>query len=175
MGKLLYEILLSSQIIGVDDSNNVVFGGRPITEYKDAETNISQLKIFDVLEDEEFIEYAKDNALGTKLRNLKRTLRRNPLKISRRLTDKDAMYKAYVEALDTVKSNRGEKIYKAYFDFDDVGDVEYVLDLIHKEDKIDLYARDIEGIIKSYDSFNTLSSYYGISDDIIYKVKGLFR
>jgi len=175
MGKLLYEILLSSQIIGDDDSNNVVFGGRPITEYKDAETNISQLKIFDVLEDEEFIEYAKDNALGTKLRNLKRTLRRNPLKISRRLTDKDAMYKAYVEALDTVKSNRGEKIYKAYFDFDDVGDVEYVLDLIHKEDKIDLYARDIEGIIKSYDSFNTLSSYYGISDDIIYKVKGLFR
>jgi|14_taG_2_1085336.scaffolds.fasta_scaffold00115_12 hypothetical protein len=175
MGKLLYEILLSSQTIGANDSNNIVFGGRPITEYKDAETNISQLKIFDVLEDEEFIEYAKDNALGTKLRNLKRTLRRNPLKISRRLTDKDAMYKAYVEALDTVKSNRGEKIYKAYFNFDDVGDVEYVLDLIHKEDKIDLYARDIEGIIKSYDSFNTLSSYYGISDDIIYKVKGLFR
>lgn len=175
MGKLLYEILLSSQVIGIDDSNNIEYRGRPITEYKDVETNISQLKIFDVLEDEEFIEYAKDNALGTKLRNLKRTLRRNPLKISRRLTDKDAMYKAYVEALDTVKSNRGEKIYKAYFNFDDVGDVEYVLDLIHKEDKIDLYARDIEGIIKSYDSFNTLSSYYGISDDIIYKVKGLFR
>ena len=122
-----------------------------------------------------FIEYARDNGLATQLRKLKRTLRRNPLKITRKLSDKDAMYKAYIDALDTLKSNRGEKIYKAYLDFNDVGDVEYVLELIEKEDRIDLYARDIEGIIKSYDSFNTLSSYYGISGDIIYKVKGLFR
>lgn len=176
MGKLLYEILLSSQKIGEDDIDfPIQYEGRPINEYKDAETDISQLKIFDVLEDEEFIAYANDNNLATSLRKLKTTLRRNPLKISRTLTDKDAMYKAYIEALDTVRSNRGEQIYKAYFDFNDVGDVEYVLDLIQTEDRIDLYARDIEGIIKSYDSFNTLSSYYGISDDVIYKVKGLFR
>lgn len=176
MGKLLYEILLSSQKIGEDDIDfPIQYEGRPINEYKDAETDISQLKIFDVLEDEEFIAYANDNKLATSLRKLKTTLRRNPLKISRTLTDKDAMYKAYIEALDTVRSNRGEQIYKAYFDFNDVGDVEYVLDLIQTEDRIDLYARDIEGIIKSYDSFNTLSSYYGISDDVIYKVKGLFR
>ena len=176
MGKLLYEILVASQQINENDIDiPVEYEGKSLDEYKNSETDISQLKIFDVLEDEEFISYANDNKLYTPLRNLKRTLRRNPLKISRTLSDKDAMYKAYIEALDTVKSNRGEKIYKAYFDFDDVGDVEYVLDLIQNEDRIDLYARDIEGIIKSYDSFNTLSSYYGISDDIIYKVKGLFR
>ena len=176
MGKLLYEILLASQRISENETSfTTEYEGRSLDEYKNAQTDISELKIFDVLEDEEFIEYAKDNGLSTSLSQLKRTLRRNPLKISRRLSDKDAMYKAYIEALDTVKSNRGEKIYKAYFDFYDVGDVEYVLDLIQKEDRIDLYARDIEGIIKSYDSFNTLSSYYGISDNIIYKVKGLFR
>jgi len=176
MGKLLFEILVASQRISEGDANiSVSYKGKSLDEYRDASTDITQLKIFDVLEDEEFIEYARDNGLATSLRKLKRTLRRNPLKITRKLTDKDAMYKAYVEALDTLKSNRGEKIYKAYFDFNDVGDVEYVLDLIEKEDHIDLYARDIEGIIKSYDSFNTLSSYYGISDDIIYKVKGLFR
>jgi len=176
MGKLLYEILVASQQINENDIDvPVEYEGKSLDEYKNAQTDISELKIFDVLEDEEFISYANDNGLYTPLRNLKRTLRRNPLKISRTLSDKDAMYKAYIEALDTVKGNRGEKIYKAYFDFDDVGDVEYVLDLIQNEDRIDLYARDIEGIIKSYDSFNTLSSYYGISDDIIYKVKGLFR
>tara|TARA_R110002020_G_scaffold378678_2_gene589662 strand:- start:1398 stop:3995 length:2598 start_codon:yes stop_codon:yes gene_type:complete len=176
MGKLLFEILVASQRISEGEANiSVSYKGKSLDEYRDASTDITQLKIFDVLEDEEFIEYARDNGLATSLRKLKRTLRRNPLKITRKLTDKDAMYKAYVEALDTLKSNRGEKIYKAYFDFNDVGDVEYVLDLIEKEDHIDLYARDIEGIIKSYDSFNTLSSYYGISDDIIYKVKGLFR
>ena len=176
MGKLLFEILVASQRISEGEANiSVSYKGKSLDEYRDASTDITQLKIFDVLEDEEFIEYARDNGLATSLRKLKRTLRRNPLKITRKLTDKDAMYKAYIEALDTLKSNRGEKIYKAYFDFNDVGDVEYVLDLIEKEDHIDLYARDIEGIIKSYDSFNTLSSYYGISDDIIYKVKGLFR
>ena len=176
MGKLLFEILVSSQRISEGEPNmSVFYKGKSLDEYRKASTDITQLKIFDVLEDEEFIEYARDNGLATSLRKLKRTLRRNPLKITRKLTDKDAMYKAYVEALDTLKSNRGEKIYKAYFDFNDIGDVEYVLDLIEKEDQIDLYARDIEGIIKSYDSFNTLSSYYGISDDIIYKVKGLFR
>tara|TARA_R110001606_G_scaffold45527_2_gene118110 strand:+ start:5235 stop:7832 length:2598 start_codon:yes stop_codon:yes gene_type:complete len=176
MGKLLFEILVASQRISEGEANiSVFYKGKSLDEYRKASTDITQLKIFDVLEDEEFIEYARDNGLATSLRKLKRTLRRNPLKITRKLTDKDAMYKAYVEALDTLKSNRGEKIYKAYFDFNDIGDVEYVLDLIEKEDQIDLYARDIEGIIKSYDSFNTLSSYYGISDDIIYKVKGLFR
>ena len=176
MGKLLFEILVASQRISEGEPNiSVFYKGKSLDEYRKASTDITQLKIFDVLEDEEFIEYARDNGLATSLRKLKRTLRRNPLKITRKLTDKDAMYKAYVEALDTLKSNRGEKIYKAYFDFNDIGDVEYVLDLIEKEDQIDLYARDIEGIIKSYDSFNTLSSYYGISDDIIYKVKGLFR
>ena len=174
--KLLFEILVASQRISEGEANiSVFYKGKSLDEYRKASTDITQLKIFDVLEDEEFIEYARDNGLATSLRKLKRTLRRNPLKITRKLTDKDAMYKAYVEALDTLKSNRGEKIYKAYFDFNDIGDVEYVLDLIEKEDQIDLYARDIEGIIKSYDSFNTLSSYYGISDDIIYKVKGLFR
>ena len=176
MGKLLFEILVASQRISEDEANiSVSYKGKSLDQYRDSQSDITQLKIFDVLEDEEFIEYARDNGLATPLRKLKRTLRRNPLKITRKLSDKDAMYKAYIDALDTLKSNRGEKIYKAYLDFNDVGDVEYVLDLIEKEDRIDLYARDIEGIIKSYDSFNTLSSYYGISGDIIYKVKGLFR
>ena len=176
MGKLLFEILVASQRISEDEANiSVSYKGKSLDQYRDSQSDITQLKIFDVLEDEEFIEYARDNGLATPLRKLKRTLRRNPLKITRNLSDKDAMYKAYIDALDTLKSNRGEKIYKAYLDFNDVGDVEYVLELIEKEDRIDLYARDIEGIIKSYDSFNTLSSYYGISDDIIYKVKGLFR
>ena len=176
MGKLLFEILVASQRISEDEANiSVSYKGKSLDQYRDSQSDITQLKIFDVLEDEEFIEYARDNGLATQLRKLKRTLRRNPLKITRKLSDKDAMYKAYIDALDTLKSNRGEKIYKAYLDFNDVGDVEYVLELIEKEDRIDLYAPDIEGIIKSYDSFNTLSSYYGISGDIIYKVKGLFR
>ena len=133
------------------------------------------MNLFDVLEDPTFIEYAKDRKMESSLKELKSTLRNNPLKIKQETGNKEAMHKAYVLALDTLRSSRGDSIYKAYLEIDNVENVEYVLDLIQKEDRIDLYARDIEGISQSKDSFNSISYLYGVSPEVIYKIKGLFR
>ena len=175
MGNLGYKILSSAnknlQVMYPPDNS-----GKPISEYETSVSDITRLKIFDILEDETFIEYAKDNKMFAGLRDLKMVLRNNPLNIKQELGDnKEAMYKAYVQAVDTLREGRGDTIYKAFLKTDNVEDVEYVLDLIQKEDRIDLYARDIEGITESRESYNSISYLYGISPDIIYKIKGLFR
>ena len=171
MGNFLYKILSAGR-----KNLSIEYKNQPVESYKDIKTNITKLKIFDVLEDEQFISYANDNKMGGKLKELKLLLKNNPLRIKQELGDnKEAMYKAYVEAVDTLREGRGDAIYKAYLETDNVENVEYVLDLIQKEDRIDLYARDIEGIIESRESYNSISYLYGVSPDIIYKVKGLFR
>ena len=170
MGGLLYKILSTS-----NKNTAIEYQGKPVEDYKDIKSEITQLNLFDVLEDPTFIEYAKDRKMESSLKELKSTLRNNPLKIKQETGNKEAMHKAYVLALDTLRSSRGDSIYKAYLEIDNVENVEYVLDLIQKEDRIDLYARDIEGISQSKDSFNSISYLYGVSPEVIYKIKGLFR
>ena len=70
---------------------------------------------------------------------------------------------------------KGETIYKAYLHLDDIDDIDYATNIIRKENNVDIFVTDIEGIVESTQSFNTLSKSFGISQDIIYKIKGLFR
>jgi len=171
LGKFIFDLLKSSGNL----IESVEYEGKPIKEYENKQFTLGNLRLFDVLEDPDFEQYALDNKMETSLKNLVREMNDSPLTIKRELTDKDAMYKAYIEALDLLKDDKNQMIYKAFLQTDNVEHVEYALDLIAKEDKIDLYARDIEGIVESNDSFNTLSYLFGVSPDIIYKVKGLFR
>ena len=54
-------------------------------------------------------------------------------------------------------------------------DIDFVSNMIKKEDRIDIFAKDIEGIVESTNSFNTISKSFGVSEEVIYKVKGMFR
>ena len=56
-----------------------------------------------------------------------------------------------------------------------VDDVDYVIDLIYKEDRVDIYAHDIETILTLNISNDTMASGVGLNPQIIYKIKGLFR
>ena len=44
-----------------------------------------------------------------------------------------------------------------------------------KENKVDIYGVDIYNIVKSDSSFNSLATNYGISQEVVYKIKGMFR
>ena len=148
---------------------------KPLIEYKNVGTSLSDLNLFNILEDEDFQKYSSDNKMGKKLKALLREMNTSPLRVKQELTDVENMYKAQLEALDLLKFQRDDMIYKAYLQTENVEHVEYVLDMIEKQNRIDLYARDIEGIIESNKPFNDLSYIFGVSPDVIYKVKGLFR
>ena len=60
-------------------------------------------------------------------------------------------------------------------DISELDDIQYMTELIKKEDNIDLYGIDIYNIIKSQSSFNDIAQTYGFSTEIVYKVKGMFR
>jgi hypothetical protein len=83
--------------------------------------------------------------------------------------------KSYTIATDMLRKSKGLKMYKAFFDINNVDDVDYVIDLIYKEDRVDIYAHDIETILTLNISNDTMASGVGLNPQIIYKIKGLFR
>jgi len=76
---------------------------------------------------------------------------------------------------DLLLKMKGESQYIASMDLYDVDDISFVVDLIQKEDRIDLYATDIEKIVKHDGAFKTVAGDLGIDEHIIYKIKGMFR
>ena len=82
---------------------------------------------------------------------------------------------AMLDAKDLLLKMKGEQVYKGTMDLYDADDISYIIDLIQKENKIDLYATDIEKIVKHEGAFNTVATDMGLNEDIIYKVKGMFR
>ena len=80
-----------------------------------------------------------------------------------------------LEATDIIRKMRGEQIYKASLDISDIDDISFVVDVIEKENHIDLYGIDIYNIVKSQSSFNDIADKLGLSTEVVYKVKGLFR
>tara|TARA_Y100000593_G_scaffold19280_1_gene38344 strand:+ start:6394 stop:8991 length:2598 start_codon:yes stop_codon:yes gene_type:complete len=118
---------------------------------------------------ESMVKRKQNKKLDKALKSLKRAIRtNNSIKLA-------SLTGAMLEAKDLLLKSKGEQIYRAYLDLYDPEDIEYVSDIIQKENKIDLYAKDIELIVKHEGSFNTVAENMGLNEDIIYKVKGLFR
>ncbi len=177
LGGLMFKLLTSAGTFNTEinlDEQVKVFG-KPLGSYKEANVDFSELQLFDILEDEDFIQYSLESGMDRERKKLINTMKNNPLRVKQEMGDVENMYKSYLEALDLIRDKDSQLIYKAYLETENVEHMEYVLDLIAKEDRIDLYARDVEGIVNSNSSFNSLSVIFGVSTDVIYKVKGLFR
>ena len=82
---------------------------------------------------------------------------------------------AMLEATDIIRKMNGQKSYVSNLDIDDIDDMSYVINLIQKEHNVDIYGVDIYNIVSSPSSFNDIASQHGVSSELIYKVKGLFR
>lgn len=100
---------------------------------------------------------------------LVRLLKESDLKLAGELTT------AMLEATDMLRKMEGLTIYNAQKDITDIDDLEYVINRIRKEHNIDLYGVDIYNIVKSQSSFNDIGNTFGLSSEIIYKIKGMFR
>lgn len=153
-------------------SDNKIFMNAPLDKYAPA-TNETFSQALDALiemvEDEDFQEYARDE--GIKYASGLRLAIQN-LKMS---SDDLELSKAYIEALDLLKTKRGEAIYKAYRDTDNLDDMDYIIGKMKGSHNVDLYARDIERIVSSQDSFSSIAKAHGIDEKLVYEIKGLFR
>lgn len=168
-----FGILLKSQL--GESAGDKMFLGRPLKSYNTVPTdNVVRELLEDliaVLKDEDFVKYARINKLS-KIDKLISAIKRSAVYAD---GIKKSLSECYLDALDTLRQVRDMPVYKAYLDVADVEDVEMVIDIIKQEDDVDLFMVDIEKMIESESSFDTIAKSHGVNPLVVYKVKGLFR
>ena len=176
MGALLYEIAYDS--LGGDETrmSKYLWKRKPLSYWskEQSDNNYSIENLLGLLEDPDWKTFidekmAKDSQLRKKHEQLIYMLKQPIMKRAGEITN------AMLQATDMLRKMQGLRIYKSDLDTLDIDDLSYVIDLIKLEDKVDIYGVDIHNIVKSEESFNTISTRYGVSDTIIYKIKGMFR
>mgnify|MGYP003118537614 FL=1 len=76
---------------------------------------------------------------------------------------------------DYINKMNGLPIYYGKLDIEDVDDVDYLINKIEKEDKLEINCVEITGIVNSIDSHSNISKSFGVTEKIVYKIKGLCR
>ena len=178
LGKMLYDI---HEAQGIDASQiNDAFIDKPLSRYGSSTKDDGELidLLLEILYDKDFELYAsreggEKGGMKNQLSKLREVLSQGLL--TRVYEEKMSISKSYTIATDMLRKSKGLKMYKAFFDINNVDDVDYVIDLIYKEDRVDIYANDIETILTLNISNDTMASGVGLNPQIIYKIKGLFR
>jgi len=174
LGDALYEIAKATE--SEETLDKEMFRDEPLSFWnKEQERkNVSIKNILPLLGQQSWKAYVvnqNNRERGTKAayERLVKLLKESDLKLAGELTT------AMLEATDMLRKMEGLSIYKAEKDITDIDDLEYVINKIRKEHNIDLYGVDIYNIVKSQSSFNDIGNTFGLSTEIIYKIKGLFR
>ena len=93
-------------------------------------------------------------------------------------TRKNASYpinEAVMNAYDIIRKQAGLKLYYGTLLVDDINDMDVLINKIYNENKIEINTMEIESIVKSDNSIQNISNQFGISGELIYKIKGLCR
>ena len=124
---------------------------------------------------EDFLESLSDEETSI-VGSIKRKITGNFLRDILSTGESDDIENSLLKAVDIMRKSNGLSVYRAHLDLANIDDVNTVSDLIRKEDRVDLYARDMETILNSQNkTFDELSALLGVSKNVIYKVRGLFR
>ena len=176
MGSLLYEIAYDSLGGNEEKIDEWEWKRQPLSYWKQQqeESNYYIENLLVLLEDPDWLVFIEDNMarqpqLRRKHEQLISMLKKPIMKITGPITY------AMLQATDILRKMSGQRIYSGKLDITDIDDLTYVIDMIKKENKVDIYGVDIYNIVKSQSSFNSLSIDYGVSQEIVYKVKGMFR
>ena len=68
-----------------------------------------------------------------------------------------------------------ETIYYGRLDVNELEDMDYLINKIENEDKVEINVMEISSIVESINSHNNISKSFGIHVNIIYKIRGLCR
>jgi len=169
-GNSLYEIAMAT--LTPKEVEEIDFEDSPLPFWnkKMKKENPSIETLLVLIESDEWQTFV-ENSFGIKRQNdiLIYNLKETDMKLTGDLTH------AILNASDMIRKMNGKSVYYANLDISDTDDISYVIDLIEKEDNIDIYGIDIYNILKSQSSFNDIADKNSLSSEIIYKIKGLFR
>ena len=83
--------------------------------------------------------------------------------------------KAMLDTYDTLRMLLNKKVYKASLDIDDYDEVDFVVRKIQNENKVNIMVSEIESVLCKQESYEKIAKSVGFSEEIVYKIKGLFR
>lgn len=83
--------------------------------------------------------------------------------------------KVVLEAHDMIRKMQGQPVYYCYGKLDNFEHVSETIDILKKDYHTDVTAHELENIVLDYDTHDTLSKKYGVSKDVIYVAKSMFR
>ena len=172
-GKGLYELAIAS--LSEKQVEKLDFNGEPLTYWNDQpDKGVQPLEsLLTLIESDEWQTFVNNSMQGsgikTENRKLIYKLKESDIKLAGPITD------AMLQASDMLRKMKGQKVYNSNLDISEMDDIEYVINLINKEDNLDIYGIDIYNILKSNSSFNDIANQNRISTEIVYKIKGLFR
>ena len=88
---------------------------------------------------------------------------------------KSAVENTILDAHDIIRKIGGKPTYFAFGDTSDFDDVNNTIDIIKKSHNVELMPVEIENIVDDFNSHETLSKKYGVSQEVIYRVKSMYR
>ena len=80
-----------------------------------------------------------------------------------------------LDAHDTIRKINGKPIYFAFGDTSDFDNVNNTISIIKKAHNVELMPVEIENIVDDFNSHRSLSKKYGLSEEVIYRVKAMYR
>ena len=83
--------------------------------------------------------------------------------------------KTLLLAHDAIRKMNNKPIYESYLDLEDIEHMDIIVTKIEKEHKMDITAIEIDSIVKSVSSYESLAKNFGVNEDVIYTVKAMFR
>ena len=174
LGDALYEIAKETE--SPEKLREIKFAGEPLVSLNERQSKkrATLRGLLPLLGQKEWKTYVQNmgenqRALRSSYDQLVRMLRESDIKLAGDLTV------AMLEANDLLRKMKGLSVSNAQLDITDIDDLSFTIDKIKKEHNVDLYGVDIYQIVKSQSSFNDIANTFGLTSEIVYKVKGLFR
>ena len=70
---------------------------------------------------------------------------------------------------------KDKDIIKSYLSLTNVDQMGLVINKIHREHRMDVTATEVDKIVKSVSSYESISRNYGINEEVVYTIKAMFR
>ena len=86
-----------------------------------------------------------------------------------------ALNKALLKVHDYINKMNSLPIYYGQLDINDIDDMDYLINKIEKEDKVEVNSVEVALIVNSIDSYYNISKSFGFRESVVYKIKGLCR
>lgn len=87
----------------------------------------------------------------------------------------DPITSALLIAHDSIRKMQGKGVVYGTLCLDNIEDMDYIINKVSNENKVEVNSMEINTIVKSLNSIFNLSQKHGVSEEIVYKIKGLCR